>query len=68
MSNELSGQPGDSGSLTLARAVRGMLRPLVRFLLEKQLGFPLLSNLLKGLYVEVAEQDVAIPGRRPSSG
>jgi hypothetical protein len=43
-----------------------MLRPLVRFLLEKQLGFPLLSNLLKGLYVEVAERDVAIPGRRPT--
>ncbi len=66
MSSELSGQPGDSGSRTLARAVRGMLRPLVRFLLEKQLGFPLLSNLLKGLYVEVAEHDVAIPGRGPT--
>lgn len=66
MSNELPGQPGDSGSLTLARAVRGMLRPLVRLLVEKQLGFQLLSNLLKGLYVEVAEHDVALPGRGPS--
>jgi len=43
-----------------------MLRPLVRFLLEKQLGYPLLSGLLKGLYVEVAERDIALPGRRPT--
>ena len=66
MSNESSGQLGDSGSIPLARAVRGMLRPLVRLLLERQLGFQLLSNLLKSLYVEVAERDVAIPGRRPT--
>jgi hypothetical protein len=66
MSDELTGRPDDSASKTLARAIRGMLRPLVRLLLEKQLGFPFLSNLLKGLYVEVAERDVSIPDRRPT--
>lgn len=66
MSDELPGRPDDSASMALARAVRGMLRPLVRFLLEKQLAYPFLANLLKGLYVEVAERDVAIPGRRPT--
>ena len=66
MSDELTGRPDDSASKALARAARGMLRPLVRLLLEKQLGFPFLSNLLKGLYVEVAERDVSIPDRRPT--
>jgi hypothetical protein len=66
MSDELRDRPDDSASMALARAVRRMLRPLVRFLLERQLGFPFLANLLKGLYVEVAERDVALPGRRPT--
>lgn len=51
---------------TLNRAVRRLLRPLVRLLLEKQLDYPGLSRLLKALYVEVAEQDLALPGRRPT--
>lgn len=64
MSDERNETTDGFESRTLARAIRGMLRPLVRFLLEKQLGYPLLSSLLKGLYVEVAERDVALPGRR----
>ena len=51
-------------STALARAVRSLLRPLVRLLLEKQISYPFVSNLLKALYVEVAENDLAIPGRR----
>ena len=66
MSDDRTETAGGSESRSVARAVRGMLRPLVRFLLEKQLGYPLLSGLLKGLYVEVAERDIALPGRRPT--
>jgi hypothetical protein len=36
---------------------------LVRLLLERQLGYPLLANLLKSVYVEVAERDLVIRGR-----
>lgn len=50
----------------LARALRRLLRPLVRLLLEKQLEYPFVSSLLKDLYVEVAEHDLAIPTRRPT--
>ena len=64
MSNGPDDRPDDSASMTLARAIRRMLRPLVRLLLEKQLGHLFLTNLLKGLYVEVAERDISIPGRR----
>ena len=54
------------GSTVLARAVRRLLRPLVRLLLEKQLEYPFVAGLLKNLYVEVAEQDLKIPDRRPT--
>ncbi|MBW2292129.1 MAG: hypothetical protein JRG89_08520 [Deltaproteobacteria bacterium] len=53
-----------SVSIVLARALRRLLRPLVRLLLEKQLSFPFVSNLLKALYIEVAEHELAIPGKR----
>jgi hypothetical protein len=43
-----------------------MLRPLVRLLLEKQLSYTALTKQLKALYVEVAERDLALPGRRPT--
>jgi hypothetical protein len=51
-------------SNALGRAVMRLLRPLVRLLLERQLEFSFVSNLLKALYVEVAEHDLAIPERR----
>lgn len=50
--------------MVLARALRRLLRPLVRLLLEKQFSFPFVSNLLKALYIEVAEHELAIPGKR----
>lgn len=64
MSNRLGVDRDPSVSTALARAVRRLLRPLVRLMLEKQLGYPFVSNLLKTLYIEVAENDLAIPGRR----
>ncbi len=38
----------------LVRALRRLLRPLVRVLIAHNLGFPYLCNLLKGVYVEAA--------------
>ena len=47
----------------LVRALRRLLRPLVRLLLAKQVTYPFLANLLKAVYVEVAEREFAIAGK-----
>lgn len=47
----------------LVRAVRRLLRPLVRMLVTHQITYPLLSNWLKAIYVEVADKDFSLPGR-----
>lgn len=44
-------------------AIRRVLRPVVRVLIHFGITFPTLANLLKGLYVEVAERDFALPDR-----
>jgi hypothetical protein len=51
-------------SLRLQAAVRMLLRPLVHLLLSRQLTFPILTRLLKDLYVEVASEEFAIKGKR----
>jgi hypothetical protein len=48
----------------LVSALRQVLRPLVRLLVARQILFPSLSNLLKSVYVEVAEQDFPLAGKR----
>ncbi len=55
----LSGEPPPA----LMRALRRLLRPLVRLLLEYQITFPAFANLLKSVYVEEATRSFAIPGR-----
>jgi hypothetical protein len=47
----------------LLRAIRRVLAPLVRLLLQHQITFPILANLLKSVYVEQAEKAFALPGR-----
>jgi hypothetical protein len=47
----------------LVRALRRLLRPLVRLLLANQVTYPFLANLLKAVYVEVADRDFAIADR-----
>ncbi len=47
----------------LLRALRRLLGPLVRLLLEYQITFPVFANLLKSIYVEQATRAFAIPGR-----
>lgn len=44
----------------LVRAVRHLLRPLVRLLVANQLTYPLLNRMLKAIYVDVAERDFAL--------
>ena len=48
------------------RALTGLMRPLVRALIAKGVTAPALYRLLKQLYVEVAEQDFALKGDRPT--
>lgn len=52
------------GREALVRAVERLARPLVRLLLDKQITFPFVAALLKRIYVDVAERDFALEGRR----
>lgn len=49
---------------SLLKAIRKLLKPLVRLLLHFQITYPYLSELMKRLYVEVAEEEFAIPGKK----
>ena len=51
-------------SSALQSSLRTMLRPLVKLMLSRQITYPLISQLLKGLFVEVAGESFAIPGKR----
>ena len=44
--------------------LRRMLRPLVRLLVARQIHYPVLSRVLKSLYVEVATSDFALEDKR----
>lgn len=48
----------------LITALKRILRPLVKLLITHQITFPYISNLLKSLYVEVAEQDFPVEGKK----
>jgi len=50
----------------LVKAVCKLLRPLVKLLIRHQITYPFLINLLKSLYVEVAEQEFRVDARRQS--
>ncbi|MEE8164695.1 MAG: DUF6502 family protein [Myxococcota bacterium] len=58
-SNQTSGGPPPA----LLRALRRLLRPLVRILLDHQIAYPALTNLLKSVYIQEAEGGFAIPGK-----
>ena len=47
----------------LVRGLRRLLRPLVRLLLRHQVTYPYLANLLKSVYVELADREFGIPGK-----
>jgi len=48
----------------LAKALTAMLRPLVRLLIHQNITYPGLLNLLKSIYVEVAEASFEIKEKR----
>lgn len=48
----------------LVSALRKILRPLVRLLLSYQITYPYLINLLKSVYVEVADQEFQVDRKR----
>ena len=56
----------DSLRIGLLSAFRKLLQPLVRILLRRGISFAELSEVLKSVFVEVADRDFDIPGRRMS--
>jgi hypothetical protein len=56
----------DSLRLGLLSAYRKLMQPLVRILVRKGVSFAELSEVLKSVFVEVADRDFVIPGRRTS--
>lgn len=61
-----SGSTG-APSPAVVRALRKVLRPLVRLMLSQGITYPYLSDLLKGLFVEVADRDFRLDPARPST-
>lgn len=56
------------GSAAMLAATRRMLRPLVRLLVRRGVTFPVIADLLRGLYVDVAATDLlADPKARTDS-
>jgi hypothetical protein len=55
--------PGDLKEAFLA-AVRRLMRPVVRQLLAHGVTHPAFSEMLREIYVEVAERDLALPHKR----
>lgn len=53
-------------SPALVRALRHVLRPLVRLMLAQGITYPYLAELLKGLFVEVADKDFRIGNKLPT--
>ncbi len=48
----------------LIDALRKVLRPMVRLLLAHNVTLPHLTEILKGVFVEVAEKEFSIPGKK----
>jgi len=64
MSNNDS--PASTPSPALVLALRRVLRPLVKLMLSRGITYPYLSELLKSLFVEVADRDFRIDETLPT--
>jgi hypothetical protein len=53
-------------SPTLLAALRHLLRPLVRLLVARGVTYPMLAELLKQIYVDVADRDFGLADRPPT--
>ncbi|NMF87281.1 DUF6502 family protein [Aromatoleum petrolei] len=51
---------------SLLRALRRVMRPLVRLMVRKGVTYPYFSDMLKGVFVEVAEQEFRLDTNTPS--
>lgn len=47
-------------------ALRRILRPLVRLLITRSIPFPVATEVLRRLYVEIAAAEFAVDGKRPT--
>jgi len=50
----------------LVKAIKILCRPLIRLLIEKGVTFTQLREIIKTLYVEVADEHFSLDGRKPS--
>lgn len=57
-----AGQPPE----VLIAAIRKLLRPLVRLMLSFQITYPFIINMLKSIYVEVADEEFRFGDKRQS--
>jgi len=57
---------GTMPSPALVRAIRRTLRPLVRLMLASGVTYPFVSELLKGIYVEVADREFRLGDKAPT--
>jgi hypothetical protein len=53
-----------SGNTAVISALRKILRPLVKFMIANQITYTYLTNMLKSVYVEVAENDFPVEGKK----
>lgn len=60
------GAPAAGPSPALVRALRRVLRPLIRLMLANGITYTYLADLLKGLFVEVAERDFRLDDKSPT--
>lgn len=65
MSNHTNTPPG-APPPALLDALEKLLRPLVRLLLSYQITYPQLAAMLKSIYVDVADQEFKVSGKRQS--
>ena len=63
MSENPAPPPSEPPKVVLA-ALRAILRPIVAFSIRHQIQHGYFSNLLKSLYIEVAERDFGLDGKR----
>lgn len=59
--------PAAGPSPAVVQALRRILRPLVRLMLAQGITYPYLAELLKGLFVEVADRDFRLDPAKPST-
>ena len=56
--------PSEQGNTAVITALRKILRPLVKFMIANQITYTYLNNLLKSIYVDVAEKDFPVEGKK----